>query len=102
MIHVIAIITTKPGQRPTVLEAFHANVPNVLAESGCLEYAATRDSDPVLKFQSEFGPDTFVAIEKWDSIAALEAHSTAPHMVVYAERTRDFVASRTIHVLEAA
>jgi quinol monooxygenase YgiN len=32
MINVIAIITTKPGQRDAVLAAFRANVPAVLAE----------------------------------------------------------------------
>ena len=99
MIHVIAIITTKPGQRDSVLEAFRANVPAVLAEKGCIEYAPTVDSSPVLKFQTAAGPDTFVVIEKWESIEALEAHSTAPHMVAYSARTRDRIANRTIHVL---
>ena len=34
MIHVLAIITTKPGLRAQVLEAFHANMPAVHAEKG--------------------------------------------------------------------
>ena len=99
MIHVIAVITTKLGQRDSVLRAFRANVPNVLAEQGCIEYEATVDAAPVLKSQTEFGPDTFVVIEKWESIEVLNAHSTAPHMAIYAERTRDLVASRVIHVM---
>ena len=37
MIHVIAIITAKPGQRDTILEAARANIPAVLAEDGCME-----------------------------------------------------------------
>lgn len=44
MIHVVAIITAQPGQRSKVLEAFHANVPAVLAEAGCIEYGATVDA----------------------------------------------------------
>src|SRR5580700_9371001 len=32
MIHVIAIITAKPGMRGAILEAFHANMPAVHAE----------------------------------------------------------------------
>src|SRR3954468_21870992 len=75
MIHVIAIVTTQPGQRDTVLQIFQANVPAVKAEQGCIEYEATVDSEPKLKFQAEFGSDTFVVVEKWESLAALEAHS---------------------------
>lgn len=102
MIHVIAIITTKPGQRETVLQAFRANVPNVHAEQGCIEYEATVDASPTLKFQTEMGPDTFLVVEKWENTAALEAHLAAPHMAAYSAKTREFVAHRAIHVLTAA
>ena len=44
MIHVIAVLTAKPGQRAAVLDAFRANVPAVLAEAGCLEYAPVVDA----------------------------------------------------------
>lgn len=102
MIHVVAVITTKPGQRKAVLEAFRANRSNVLAEVGCIEYQATIDSLPALGNQTEAGPDTFVVIEKWESREALQAHFKAPHMAAYAVRTRDLVASRSIHVLDPA
>ena len=102
MIHVIAIVTTKPGQRHAVLQAFRANVPNVMAEEGCIEYEATVDSTPTLAFQAEFGSDTFVVVEKWQSPEALQAHSTAPHMAIYGAKTRDLIASRVIHVLTPA
>jgi len=36
MIHVLAIITAKPGKRAEVLQAFNANVPAVRAEKGCI------------------------------------------------------------------
>lgn len=99
MIHVIAIVTTKPGQRAAVLAAFRANVPNVLAEQGCIEYGASIDAEPMLGAQTGFGADTLVVIEKWESIDALQAHFKARHMALYAEKTRDLVASRVIHVL---
>lgn len=102
MIHVLATITTKAGQREAVLEAFRANRPNVLAENGCVEYQATVDSLPALGSQAELGADTFVVIEKWESVGALQAHFKAPHMAAYAEKTRDLVASRVIHVLSPA
>jgi quinol monooxygenase YgiN len=100
MIHVIAIITTKPGQRAAVLGHFNANVPAVRAEQGCIEYGAAVDLDPALKFQTAFGPDTFVVVEKWESPDALKAHAAAPHMAAYAAKTKDFIASRAIHILQ--
>ena len=45
MIHVVAIITAKPGKRDEVLKNFKANVPAVHAEKGCIEYGATVDTD---------------------------------------------------------
>jgi quinol monooxygenase YgiN len=102
MIHVIAIVTTKPGQREAVLQLFQANVPAVLAEQGCIAYEATIDSSPALKPQTVLGADTFVVVEKWESTAALEAHLAAPHMAAYSAKVRDMIASRAIHVLSPA
>jgi quinol monooxygenase YgiN len=99
MIHVIAIITTKPGLRAEVLEIFQANVPAVHAEEGCIEYAATVDLAPTLPMQTKLGADTFVVVEKWENPAALQAHSVAPHMVAYGAKVRDRIAHRAIHVL---
>jgi quinol monooxygenase YgiN len=99
MIHVLAIITAKPGQRDKILEAFRANVPAVRAEDGCIEYGAAVDTEGLGSFQAKFGPDTFVVVEKWASVDALKAHGAAPHMAAYAAKTKDMVASRAIHVL---
>jgi quinol monooxygenase YgiN len=41
-----------------------------------------------------------VVIEKWESLAALQAHAVAPHMVAYGAKTKDMLASRMIHVLD--
>jgi quinol monooxygenase YgiN len=99
MIHVIAVITAKPGKREAILEHFRANVPNVRAERGCIEYGAAIDADPALPVQTKYGADTFVVIEKWESMDALKAHGAAPHMQAYGARTRELIASRVIHVL---
>jgi quinol monooxygenase YgiN len=99
MIHVIAVITAKPGKRQAILDAFRANVPNVRAEQGCIEYGAAVDADPALPVQTKYGADTFLAIEKWESMEALKAHAAAPHMAAYAAKTRDLIASRVIHIL---
>jgi quinol monooxygenase YgiN len=98
MIHVVAVITAKPGQRDAILGAFRANVPAVHAEAGCIEYGATVDADAGA-IQTKFGPDTFVVIEKWASLDALKAHAASPHMAAYATKTRPLIANRVIHVL---
>jgi quinol monooxygenase YgiN len=98
-VHVVAIITAKTGMRDQVLEAFRANVPAVHAEAGCIEYGATIDAEGVGGLQTKFGDDTFVVVEKWQSLDALKAHAAAPHMAAYAAKTKDMLASRVIHVL---
>ena len=102
MIHVIAVITAKPGMRDAVLREFRANMPAVHAEQGCVEYAPAGDAEGMGSFQTPFGPDTFVAIETWESADALKAHAAAPHMKAYAAKTKDMIASRVIHVLSPA
>ena len=102
MVHVIAIITAKAGLRDEILTAFRANVPTVQAEDGCIEYGATIDTEGVGALQTQFGADTFVVVEKWESLAALKAHAAAPHMAAYAAKTKDMIAERVIHVLSPA
>jgi quinol monooxygenase YgiN len=102
MIHVVAIITAKPGKREEILRHFRANVPAVRAEQGCIEYGPAIDADPALPVQAKFGPDTFLAIEKWESMEALKAHAAAPHMAAYAAKTKELIASRVIHILAPA
>ncbi len=102
MVHILAMITAQPGKRDEVLAAFKANVPAVLAEDGCIEYGAALDADGVGGFQTKFGEDTFVVIEKWESLDALMAHAMAPHMKEYAAKTKDLLADRKIHVLSSA
>jgi len=102
MIHVVAIVTAKPGKREEILRHFRANIPAVLAEQGCMEYGPAIDADPALPFQAKCGPDTFLVIEKWESMDALKAHAAAPHMKAYAEKTRDLIANRAVHILSPA
>ncbi|MBU2288213.1 MAG: antibiotic biosynthesis monooxygenase, partial [Gammaproteobacteria bacterium] len=64
MIHVVAVITAKPGQREQILDAYRANRAAVLAEAGCVEYTATTDAAGMPESRGTFGPDTFVVIEK--------------------------------------
>ncbi len=98
MIHVVAILTTLPGQREAVLKEFRSIVPTVHAEEGCIQYEPTID---VPGSNDQFGPDTFVVIEKWSSAETLAAHAAAPHMADYGAKVGPMMASRAVHVLEA-
>ena len=97
-VHVIAIITAKPGKREEVLANFNANVPAVHAEDGCIEYGAVIDCEGV-GFAKALGPDTFLVVEKWASLDHLKAHAVTPHMKAYSEKNKDLLADRTIHVM---
>ncbi len=100
MIHVLAFITAKPGMRGAILEAFHANIPAVKAEAGCIEYGPAIDAPTGTP--NKYGDDTFVVIEKWESPAHLKAHAESAHMAAYAAKTREMIASRVIHLLAPA
>src|SRR5258708_35316896 len=99
MIHVAAIITAKPGKRAAILEAFRANVPAVRAEQGCIEDGAAVGAENALPFQKKWGDDTFLVIEKGDSMDALKAHAAAPHMAAHGAQTRELIAGRGSHIL---
>ena len=100
MIHVVAVITAQPGQRAKVLEAFLANTAAVRAEEGCIEYTATIDAQGMPSGPGSIGEDTFIVVEKWASLGALQAHAVAPHMKAYAAGMKALTAARMIHVLE--
>jgi quinol monooxygenase YgiN len=102
MIHVIAVITAKPGKREEILKAARANVPACRAEKGCIEYGPVIDAENALPFQTRIGPDTFMVIEKWDSMEALKAHAAAPHMAAYAAKVKALIDRRAVHILSPA
>jgi quinol monooxygenase YgiN len=102
MVHVIAVVTAKPGKREEILKHFRANVPAVKAEKGCIEYGPVVDAENALGFQTKIGPDTFMVVEKWETMETLKAHAAAPHMAAYAAKVKELIATRTIHILQGA
>jgi quinol monooxygenase YgiN len=103
MIHVVAIITAKPGCRAELLERFLAVVPIVHTEDGCIEYRPIVDNDAGLDGAREpIGPDTYIVIEKWASVEALDAHAATDHMRKYAEEAGSLIANRVLHVMRDA
>jgi quinol monooxygenase YgiN len=96
VIHVIAILQTKPGMRDAVLEAVEANLAAVRAEDGCIAYGPAIDAEGS---PDKLGPDTFVVVEQWESPEALKAHAASPHMAAFGARVKDMLVSRAIHAL---
>jgi quinol monooxygenase YgiN len=102
MIYVIATIEIAAGRRDAFVTAFRANVPNVLAEEGCIEYEPTVDLATEIPAQPDVRADVVTVVEKWESLVALKAHLVAPHMVSYREGVKDIVKGVTIQVLAPA
>jgi quinol monooxygenase YgiN len=101
MINVLASIQLKPGKRAEFLPICKANIPNVRAEKGCIEYAAAVDLDAGLDPQV-LDEDMVTVIEKWESLDALNDHLGAPHMLSYRDQVKDLVDKVTLKVLQEA
>jgi len=101
MIHVIASITVKASERDAFLEIFKANVPKVLEEKGCVEYAATVDFPTEVPIQ-ETNANVVTIVEKWETFPHLQAHFTAPHMLEYKTKVEDMVEEVSLKILEDA
>lgn len=101
MITVIATIDCQPGHREDFLNEFRAIVPEVLQEAGCIEYGPTIDTATDIGVQHT-DENRVTIVEKWESVSALQAHLTAPHMDAYRPKVKDFVASAELRILEGA
>lgn len=74
---VVAVLEAKPGCGKDVIAAFGEVSPSVHEEDGCELYAA----------HLEQAGDTVVMVERWASVAALQAHDTGPAL----ERLRGLI-----------
>jgi quinol monooxygenase YgiN len=102
MIHVIATIELVEGHRDDFLREFHALMPKVHAEDGCIEYGPTIDAETKIAAQVPRRPHTVVIVEKWRDLAALEAHLVAPHMTPYRAAVKPWVVATKLQILEPA
>jgi quinol monooxygenase YgiN len=100
MIHVIATITLNPGVRPAFLAVFRWLTPLVRGEAGCIEYQATIDVPTTIAVQEGPRDDLVTVVEKWESLDALYAHTTAPHMTEYRGKVKDYVKGVRLQVTE--
>lgn len=102
MIHVIATITVKPGEREAFLREFARLVPDVRGEKGCIEYGPAVDLETGISVQEPCREDAVIVIEKWVDLEALKAHSVAPHMAAYRERVKDIMVGTSLQILRNA
>lgn len=100
MIHVIAALTTAPGKRDELIAAFRELIPQVHAERGCIEYGTAVDVATPIDAQGPLREDVLMVVEKWESIAALEAHLAAPHMDRFFAAMADILTDIRVQVLE--
>ncbi len=101
VIHVLASIELHPGTRAQFLAEFHKIVAPVRAEAGCIEYGPAVELNTGLP-TAPAREDLVMVIEKWESLAHLEAHLVAPHMQAYRPKVKDFVIRVGLQILEPA
>jgi quinol monooxygenase YgiN len=99
VIDVIASIRLKPGRRNEFLAILSANVPDVLAEDGCVDYYPAVDVDSGVAVQ-EKDADGVTVVEKWRDVPALQAHLKAPHMLAYRAKVADMVEKVSLKVVQ--
>jgi quinol monooxygenase YgiN len=102
MIHVIATVEVAEGKRDAFLEIFHRVVPSVLAEKGCMEYGPAVDLPTDIPVQIAERRNVVTIMEKWESLEALKAHLTAPHMLAYRKEVKEIVTGMKVEVLKPA
>ena len=102
MIHVIATIELASARWAEFLKEFHALVPSVKAEAGCIDYGPAIDVASGIPVQGPLRSDVVTVVERWRDLDALRAHLTAPHMQAYRAKTKDLIRGMQLQVLEPA
>lgn len=102
MIHVICVVEFHPGKRDEFLREFHALMPSVRAEDGCIEYGPAIDVSTPITTQVPPRPDVVTIVEKWRDVKALEAHLAAPHMTPYRAKVKPLIVQSQLYILEPA
>ena len=83
------------------LEIFKSNIPNVIEETGCMEYVPTIDVPSGLPGQT-CNANVVTIIEKWNTLEDLKKHMSSPHMLAYRETVKDHVENVSLKILKEA
>ncbi|MGD9721614.1 MAG: putative quinol monooxygenase [Pirellulales bacterium] len=101
MIYVFATIELAAGQRDAFLTAQRDLLPLVRAEAGCIEYAPSVEVPLADPAKSPPRSNCIFMHERWESLPALRAHLTAPHMKTFRERVQGLVTNVKVEVFES-
>ena len=102
MICVIATIETAPGCRDDLLAVLRKLVPQVRAEKGCIEYTPMIDVPGGLSGHDPVRGDVVTMVEKWESVAALDAHLKTPHMADFRKQTEPLRLNLALQIVQPA
>lgn len=100
MIHVIATIKARDGQRDTLVAAFREILPQVRVKEGCLQYALALHSPTGFPGQATFDDNEFILIETWADLAALETHIASPAYQAWYRERWHLISSASMQVFE--
>lgn len=90
-LHVIAVLTAKPGSTETVGSALRELVAATRQEEGCVAYDL---------YESAAAAGTFITVERWRAQADLDAHMSTPHVAAAFAAAGDHLAEApAIHPL---
>jgi len=90
VIYVIAELRLKPGTAEKAAAEACKVVASTVKEEGCLAYDF---------HVSVTDPTRLVAVERWASRAALDAHNRTPHLLAWREALKDMLVDRNIQII---
>ena len=102
MIFVIAVSELKEGTKDEFIRIAKENLPNVLAEEGCISYVLNEDFPSGLAAQKEVRENVLTFVECWVSIDHLKKHLQAPHMKEFMDKVRDLRISSSLQIVSPA
>ena len=100
MIYVIATIELVEGKRNEYLRELKKVIPDVRAESGCLEYGPATDVATDITVQEPVNQNVVTIIERWADIQALKDHLKTHHMKTYRDATKSVVRNLRVRILK--
>ncbi len=99
MIYVVATIQVTDGHRDEFLALQKDLLPLVRAEKGCVEYSPSVEV-PFGDSKSAPRDNAVVMHERWETLDDLQAHSAAPHMHDFRQKTKQLVLGVKIEVFK--
>jgi quinol monooxygenase YgiN len=90
VIYVIAELRLKPGTHEKASAEARKVIAGTVKEAGCLAYDF---------HLSVSDPTKLVAVERWESRAALDAHMHTPHLQAWREAGKEFVIGRKVEII---